>query len=143
MMKLLKFKPMSSLDKKKILKKLDKGKTIKVDEVVSSRAITRGDEGQFSQGSSEIYDFEEFPDNNHKLNGNTVISQRRSNAIDKVRYEPKEHKLFLTYVGGGDKEYVFDVSPEEFEEFMNSGSKGRYVQYILKEHNQAPKGWYE
>lgn len=142
-MKLLKFKPVSSLDKKKILKKLDKGKTIKIDEVVSSRAITRGKEGQFSQGNTEIYDFEEFPDNNHKLNGNTVIAQRRSSAIDKIRYEPKEHRLYITYVGGGDKEYAFDVSPEEFESFMNSGSKGRYVQYIFKEHNKVPRGEYE
>lgn len=140
MWKLLSFKT-SSTDRNKWQKKLQKGKTIKINTVVSTRAATRGDDASYRNGNVEIYDFEQPEQNNFKLDQKTTLSQVKSTAVDKVRYEPDKNKLYLTFVGGN-KEYVYDVSPEEFEEFLKSGSKGRYVNYVLKENNRAPDSWY-
>ena len=70
-----------------------------------------------------------------------VEVQLPSTAIANARFDEDKGAIYITYVGG-DKEYVFKGDRKDWLNFMNSGSKGRYVQYIMKVMNQAPRSWY-
>jgi hypothetical protein len=62
------------------------------------------------------------------------VSEARvdSTAIDLISYDPDTKALGITYKGGT-KEYIFpDVPEEEFKALMNSASKGKYVQFVIK-----------
>ena len=76
-----------------------------------------------------------------KSNNEPVEVQLPSTAIANARFDEDAGKIFVTYVGG-DKEYVFTGNRKTWLNFMNAGSKGRYVQYVMKVMNQAPRGWW-
>lgn len=67
-----------------------------------------------------------------------VMVELPSTAIASARFDEDEGKIYVTYVGG-DKEYVFRGNKKDWLDFMRAGSKGRHVQYVLRQYNQAPR----
>ena len=144
-------KLLSSIDLKKQNKLLDKNKAVEVGKLISKRILNRDeDAGSYIGGKLEIDDkpfTKEDRDNYAKKrarqikNKEPVEVQLPSTAIANARFDEDEGKIFITYVGG-DKEYVFKGNKKDWLQFMNAGSKGRYVQYVMKVMNQAPRSWY-
>ena len=145
-------KLLSSLDVKKQNKLLDKNKIVEVGKLISKRALSRNaDTGSYVGGKLTISDkpFTEDDRNNYAKkrakqikNKEPVEVQLPSTAIANARFDEDKGAIYITYVGEGGKEYVFKGNRKDWLNFMNSGSKGRYVQYVMKVHNQAPKSWY-
>ena len=143
-------KLLSSLDLKKQNKLLDKNKTVEVGKLISKRLLSPN-EGSYIGGKLEIEDkpfTKEDRDNYAKKrakqikNKEPVEVQLPSTAIESARFDEDENKIFITYVGDSGKEYVFKGNKKDWLNFMNAGSKGRYVQYVMKVMNQAPRSWY-
>ena len=142
-------KTLSSLALKKQNKLLNKKHTVDVATLISKR-ILNPNNGSYIGSKLEIDDKqfdEEDRDNYAKKraeqikNKEPVEVQLPSTAIANARFDEDAGKIFVTYVGG-DKEYVFRGNRKDWLNFMNAGSKGRYVQYIMKVQNQAPQSWY-
>ena len=68
-----------------------------------------------------------------------VIVQIPSTAIKAARYD--DGVIYITYVNS-DKEYAFKGDDKTWHEFLDSGSKGRFTEYVLKPYHQLPKGQY-
>lgn len=144
-------KLLSSLDLKKQNKLLDKNKTVDVAKLISKRILNRNeDTGSYIGGELTIDDkpfTKEDRDNYAKKrakqikNKEPVEVQLPSTAVSNARFNEDEGKIFVTFVGG-DKEYVFRGNKKDWLNFMNSGSKGRWVNYILKNYNRAPQSWW-
>lgn len=145
-------KLLSSLDLKKQNKLLDKSKTVEVGKLISKRILNRNeDTDSYIGGKLNISDnpFTEDDRRNYAKkrakqvkNKEPVEVQLPSTAIANARFDEDKGAIYITYVGDGGKEYVFKGNRNDWLNFMNSGSKGRYVQYIMKVQNQAPKSWY-
>lgn len=75
-------------------------------------------------------------------NKQPVEVQIPSTAIASARFDEDKGAIYVTYVNGGGKEYVFQGDKKDWLYFMNSGSKGRHVYYVMKKNNRAPKSWY-
>ena len=137
------------MDLKKQNKLLDKNKTVEVGKLISKRILNRNGDSYIG-GKLEIEDkpfTKEDRDNYAKKrakqikNKEPVEVQLPSTAVSNARFDEDEGKIFVTFVGG-DKEYVFRGDRKDWLNFQNSGSKGRWVNYVLKIQNQAPKSWY-
>ena len=145
-------KLLSSLDLKKQNKLLDKNKTVEVGKLISKRTLSRNaDTGSYVGGKLTIDDKPFTKEDRDKYgkkltkqikNKGPVEVQLPSTAIANARFDEDKGAIYITYVGDGGKEYVFQGDRKTWLDFMNSGSKGRYVQYVMKVHNQAPKSWY-
>lgn len=146
-------KLLSSIDLKKQNKLLDKNKTVEVGKLISKRILNRDeDTGRYIGGKLEIDD-RPFTEDDRKNYGKKLSERMKdksnepvevqlpSTAIANARFDEDTGKIFITYVGG-DKEYVFKGNKKDWLNFMNAGSKGRYVQYVMKVMNQAPRGWW-
>ena len=143
-------KLLSSLDLKKQNKLLDKNKTVEVGKLISKR-ILNPNNGSYIGSKLEIDDKrfdEEDRDNYAKKrakqikNKEPVEVQLPSTAIANARFDEDKGAIYITYVGDSGKEYVFKGNKNDWLNFMNAGSKGRYVQYVMKVMNQAPRSWY-
>ena len=147
-------KLLSSLDLKKQNKLLDKNKTVEVGKLISKRILNRDeDTGGYIGGKLEIDD-RPFTEDDRKNYGKKLSKQMRdksdepvevqlpSTAIANARFDEDKGAIYITYVGDSGKEYVFKGDRKTWLGFMNSGSKGRYVQYVMKVMNQAPKSWW-
>ena len=144
-------KLLSSLDLKKQNKLLDKNKTVDVAKLISKRILNLNeDTGSYIDGKLTIDDkpfTAEDRDNYAKKrakqikNKEPVEVQLPSTAVSNARFDEDGGKIFVTFVGG-DKEYVFRGNKKDWLNFMNSGSKGRWVNYILKNYNRAPESWW-
>lgn len=140
------------MDLKKQEKQLDRKGVVDVGRLVSSRRLNVASDGHYAEGSTEIDD-RPFTEGEKSGPGyrravkrqlvkrGPVTLQVPSTAIANARFDEDEGKIFVTYVGG-DKEYVFKGDRRDWLAFMNSGSKGRYAQNVLRKKNQAPKEWY-
>ena len=148
-------KLLSSLDLKKQNKLLDKNKTVEVGKLISKRILSRDeDTGSYIGGKLTISDnpFTEDDRKNYgkklsermrdKSNNEPVEVQLPSTAIANARFDEDKGAIYITYVGDSGKEYVFKGNKNDWLNFMNAGSKGRYVQYVMKVMNQAPRSWY-
>ena len=148
-------KLLSSLDLKKQNKLLDKNKTVEVGKLISKRILNRDeDTGSYIGGKLTISDnpFTEDDRKNYgkklskqmrdKSNNEPVEVQLPSTAIANARFDEDKGAIYITYVGDSGKEYVFKGDKKTWLNFMNAGSKGRYVQYVMKVMNQAPRSWY-
>ena len=139
------------MDLKKQNKLLDKNKTVEVGKLISKRTLNRNGDSYIG-GKLEIDD-RPFTEDDRKNYGKKLSERMKdksnepvevqlpSTAIANARFDEDEGKIFVTFVGG-DKEYVFKGNKKDWLGFMNSGSKGRWVNYVLKVMNQAPKSWY-
>ena len=143
-------KLLSSLDLKKQNKLLDKNKTVEVGKLISKR-ILNPNNGSYIGSKLEIDDKqfdEEDRDNYAKKRAKQIKSkepvevQLPSTAIANARFDEDKGAIYITYVGDSGKEYVFKGNKKDWLNFMNAGSKGRYVQYVMKVMNQAPRGWW-
>lgn len=147
-------KLLSSLDVKKQEKNLDKNKIVEVGKLISKRALSRNtDTGSYVGGKLEIDD-RPFTEDDRKNYGKKLSERMRnksnepvevqlpSTAIANARFDEDKGAIYITYVGDSGKEYVFKGNRKDWLNFMNAGSKGRYVQYVMKVMNQAPKSWY-
>ena len=144
-------KLLSSIDLKKQNKLLDKNKTVEVAKLISKRILNRNeDTGSYIGGKLTIdnkpftaEDIDKYAKKRAKQikNKEPVEVQLPSTAIANARFNEDEGKIFVTFVGG-DKEYVFKGNKKDWLQFMNSGSKGRFVNYILKNYNRAPRSWW-
>ena len=142
-------KLLSSLDLKKQNKLLNKNHVVDVATLISKR-ILNPNNGHYISGKLTIDDkpfTKEDRDNYAKKraeqirNKEPVEVQLPSTAIANARFDEDEGKIFVTFVGG-DKEYVFRGDRKTWLDFQNSGSKGRFVNYILKNFNRAPESWW-
>ena len=138
------------MDLKKQNKLLDKNKTVEVGKLISKR-ILNPNNGSYIDSKLEIDDKrfdEEDRDNYAKKrakqikNKEPVEVQLPSTAIANARFDEDKGAIYITYVGDSGKEYVFKGNKKDWLNFMNAGSKGRYVQYVMKVMNQAPRSWY-
>ena len=147
-------KLLSSLDLKKQNKLLDKNKTVEVGKLISKRILNRDeDTGSYIGGKLTISD-NPFTEDDRKNYGKKLSERMRdksdepvevqlpSTAIANARFDEDKGAIYITYVGDSGKEYVFKGDRNTWLGFMNSGSKGRYVQYVMKVMNQAPRSWY-
>lgn len=143
-------KLLSSLDLKKQNKLLNKKHTVDVATLISKRILNRNGDSYIG-GQLDIDDkpFTEDDRSNYAKkraeqmkNKEPVEVQLPSTAIANARFDEDKGAIYITYVGDGGKEYVFRGDRKDWLNFMNAGSKGRYVQYIMKVQNQAPKSWY-
>ena len=143
-------KLLSSLDLKKQNKLLKKKHTVDVATLISKR-ILNPNNGSYIGSKLEIDDkqFDEEDRNNYAKkrakqikNKDPVEVQLPSTAIANARFDEDKGAIYITYVGDSGKEYVFKGDKKDWLNFMNAGSKGRYVQYVMKVMNQAPSSWY-
>ena len=147
-------KLLSSLDTKKQEKTLDKNKTVEVGKLISKRLLSRNDDtGSYIGGKLEIDD-KPFTKEDRKNYGKKLSERMKnksnepvevqlpSTAIANARFDEDKGAIYITYVGDSGKEYVFQGDRKDWLNFMNAGSKGRYVQYVMKVMNQAPRGWW-
>ena len=142
------------MDLKKQNKLLDKNKTVEVGKLISKRILNRDeDTGSYIGGKLTISD-NPFTEDDRK-NYSKKLSERMrdksdepvevqlpSTAIANARFDEDKGAIYITYVGDSGKEYVFKGNKNDWLNFMNAGSKGRYVQYVMKVMNQAPRGWW-
>lgn len=142
------------MDLKKQNKLLDKNKTVEVGKLISKRILNRDeDTGSYISGKLTISD-KPFTEEDRKNYGKKLSEQMRdksnenvevqlpSTAIANARFDEDKGAIYITYVGDSGKEYVFKGNKKDWLNFMNAGSKGRYVQYVMKVMNQAPRSWY-
>ena len=143
-------KLLSSLDLKKQNKILDENKTVEVAKLISKRILSRNADSYIG-GKLEIDDRPFTAEDRDKYakkrakqikNKEPVEVQLPSTAIANARFDEDKGAIYITYVGDSGKEYVFKGNKNDWLNFMNSGSKGRYVQYVMKVMNQAPRSWY-
>lgn len=143
---------MSSLDLKKQNKLLDKNKIVEVGKLISKRTLNRNGDS-YLDSKLEISD-NPFTEDDRKNYGKKLSERMKnksnepvevqlpSTAIANARFDEDKGAIYITYVGDSGKEYVFKGNKKDWLNFMNSGSKGRYVQYVMKVMNQAPRSWY-
>ena len=146
-----KSKLLSSLDLKKQNKLLDKNKTVEVAKLISKRILSRNADTDSYIGGKLTIDSKPFTAEDRDKyakkrakqikNKEPVEVQLPSTAIESARFDEDKGAIYITYVGGG-KEYVFKGDRNDWLQFMNSGSKGRHTQNVLRVKNQAPKSWY-
>ena len=142
------------MDLKKQNKLLDKNKAVEVGKLISKRILSRDEgTGSYIGGKLEIDD-RPFTEDDRKNYGKKLSKQMRdksdepvevqlpSTAIANARFDEDKGAIYITYVGDSSKEYVFKGNKNDWLNFMNAGSKGRYVQYVMKVMNQAPRSWY-
>lgn len=112
---------------KKVEKALDKSpKEIMLKAPTSMRYFTKGSDGSYLTGDVQIIDT--------GLQQATAV-QVASSAVAEVKYNPETNICSLRFVNG-DKWYDYQMTPEQFEEFMSSNSKGQYVNYVMKYENR-------
>lgn len=147
-------KLLSSLDIKKQEKALNKNKTVEVGKLISKRLFDINNNTGSYVGGKVTIDDSPFTEDERKNKGyerkraeqiknkEPVEVQLPSTAIANARFDEDRGAIYITYVGDGGKEYVFKGNKKDWLNFMNAGSKGRYVQYVMKVMNQAPRSWY-
>ena len=143
-------KLLSSLDINKQEKALDKNKTVEVAKLISKRILNRNADSYI--GGKLTIDNKPFTAEDRDKyakkraeqikNKEPVEVQLPSTAIANARFDEDKGAIYITYVGDGGKEYVFQGDRKTWLKFMNSGSKGRFVQNVMRKYNQAPKSWY-
>lgn len=121
--------PLESGQTKRIEKRLRKGMEIAIDLMNSKRYYGKGKDGSFIDGTHSMDEYD-----------GEVGVEIPSTAIDEVKYDPETRVCNVKYVDG-DKWYRFEeMSPQQFQTFMKSSSKGRYVNNVMRKKNRA-KGY--
>lgn len=105
-----------------IIERVLKGNTVTV-KPTSSRFFSRGSDNRYESGNVDI-------DNN----GGVKVG-KPSTAIQSVSYDPSTEICSVVFRNGDGKAYDYSMTPSEFEDFMRSDSKGRYVNSVMKYQN--------
>ena len=142
-------KLLNSTELKKQNKLLNKKHTVEVAKLISKRILSRNADsyigGKLTIDNKPFTseDIDKYAKKRAKQikNKEPVEVQLPSTAVSNARFDEDAGKIFVTFVGG-DKEYVFKGDRKTWLNFMNSGSKGRFVNYILKNYNRAPRSWW-
>ena len=142
-------KLLNSTELKKQNKLLNKKHTVEVAKLISKRILSRNADSYI--GGKLTIDNKPFTSEDRDKyakkrakqikNKEPVEVQLPSTAVSNARFDEDAGKIFVTFVGG-DKEYVFKGDRKTWLDFQNSGSKGRFVNYILKNYNRAPRSWW-
>lgn len=145
---------LTSLDLKKQNKLLNKKHAVEVGKLISKRLFDINNNTGHYVGGKVTIDDSPFTEDERKTKGyerkraeqiknkEPVEVQLPSTAIANARFDEDKGAIYITYVGDGGKEYVFKGDRKTWLKFMNSGSKGRFVQNVMRKYNQAPKSWY-
>lgn len=104
-----------------------KGKTVKVTAPTSERYIDSKGRSPYTKGS---YDIDKTDDKKKEVN-------IQSTAVEKASYDPKTGIAAIKF-RGGDKWYDYVATPEDWEAFLKSPSKGRWIHNVWTPHNWLP-----
>lgn len=104
-----------------------KGKTVKVTAPTSERYIDSKGRSPYTRGS---YDIDKTDDKKKEVN-------IQSTAVEKASYDPKTGIAAIKF-RGGDKWYDYVATPEDWEAFLKSPSKGRWIHNVWTPHNWLP-----
>ena len=147
-------KLLSSLDLKKQNKLLNKKHEVTVAKLISKRLFDINNNTGSYVGGKVTIDDSPFTEDERKTKGyerkraeqiknkEPVEVQLPSTAIANARFDEDKGAIYITYVGDGGKEYVFQGDRKTWLNFINSGSKGRFVQNVMRKHHQAPRSWW-
>lgn len=107
------------------------------------KALDKSPQEIMLKAPTSIRSFSRGPDNSY-LTGNVTTGKGlstevevASQAIAEVKYDPKTNICKVRFVNG-DKWYDYNMTPDEFEDFMASDSKSQYVNYVMKYENRMP-----
>ena len=129
------FKPENTQDKPKVFqttdkldkikKNVEKNKTVLVYNPLSQRTFFKNPEtDSYIDGKIEVGD--------EKTSDKEKVVSVVSTAIQSIKYDPKKQRAYVIFKNGNGTEYTYKVSPEEFDDFLNAASKGRYVAKVWK-----------
>lgn len=104
-----------------------KGKTVKVSSPSSERYISNKGRSPYTKGE---YSIDKDDDKQKEVN----IS---STAVDEASYDAKTHIASIKF-HGGDKWYNYVATPEDWEAFLKSPSKGRWIHDVWTPNNWLP-----
>lgn len=104
-----------------------KGKTVKVTAPTSERYIDSKGKSPYTRGS---YDIDKSDDKKKEVN-------IHSTAVDKASYDPETGIAAIKF-RGGDKWYNYVAKPEDWEAFLKSPSKGRWIHDVWTPNNWLP-----
>ena len=120
------FQTTDKLDK--IKKNVEKKNTVLVYNPLSQRTFFKNPEtASYIDGKIEIGD--------EKTSDKEKVVSVVSTAIQSIKYDPKKQRAYVVFKNGNGTEYTYKVSPEEFDDFLNAASKGRWV---AREWNRNP-----
>lgn len=120
------FQTTDKLDK--IKKNVEKNKTVLVYNPLSQRTFFKNPEtDSYIDGKIEVGD--------EKTSDKEKVVSVQSTAIQSIKYDPKKQRAYVIFKNGNGTEYTYKVSPEEFDDFLNAASKGRWV---AREWNRNP-----
>lgn len=60
------------------------------------------------------------------------VDTPESSHVDAIRYEPDTQDCYVRFQGDGSVYRYRDVPPNVWDQFLESGSKGRFVNIVLK-----------
>lgn len=115
----------------RINKKLAQDKDVNVSKVYSMRNY---DDGNRPEGNARYWKGENVGRGLEDVPGN-ITEEVRSSAIDQVKYDPKQNLCWVKYVDGNGGWYSFKMNPKQFKTYMQSSSKGRYTQNVMRQVN--------
>ena len=117
------FQTTDKLDK--IKKNVEKNKTVLVYNPLSQRTFFKNPEtDSYIDGKIEVGD--------EKTSDKEKVVSVVSTAIQSIKYDPKKQRAYVIFKNGNGTEYTYKVSPEEFDDFLNAASKGRWVAKVWK-----------
>ena len=117
------FQTTDKLDK--IKKNVEKKNTVLVYNPLSQRTFFKNPEtDSYIDGKIEIGD--------EKTSDKEKVVSVQSTAIQSIKYDPKKQRAYVVFKNGNGTEYTYKVSPEEFDDFLNAASKGRWVAKVWK-----------
>ena len=120
------FQTTDKLDK--IKKNVEKKNTVLVYNPLSQRTFFKNPEtDSYIDGKIEVGD--------EKTSDKEKVVSVISTAIQSIKYDPKKQRAYVIFKNGNGTEYTYKVSPEEFDDFLNAASKGRWV---AREWNRNP-----
>ena len=112
------FQTTDKLDK--IKKNVEKKNTVLVYNPLSQRTFFKNPEtDSYIDGKIEVGD--------EKTSDKEKVVSVVSTAIQSIKYDPKKQRAYVVFKNGNGTEYTYKVSPEEFDDFLNAASKGRWV----------------
>ena len=117
---------------------LDKNKQMELNTLYSERYILDKDIGQKDEkrpeGWTGLYNINEMEKAGFSPKETNVSSADiHSTAIEGVRYNPKSKNLYVKFVNGNNKEYLYPNVPQEtVREYIKAPSKGIYHQTVIQ-----------